>query len=428
MALKIERFVSVGKGNGLRAVHKIKAGELLYRASPLACCVSKKHLATACHNCFTRAESLLRCSRCKTARYCNATCQKEAWSKHKGECRRLKNLHPRIPPDSVCLAARILSSMLSISHRASEELYTLQEHQSHLTDMPEEKQMGLMQLCSALQLFIQANDQSADPFPAPDLDLLNLLGQVTCNCFTISDGELQEVGVGLYPSMSLLNHDCQPNCVMMFEGKTLYLRAITDIQPQEELTISYTDAMAPSVERRSQLEEQYHFHCQCQRCSTADKDADMLAGAEEVWGKLKEALPSLERLQLDQKWTELLSAGQALLEGHAGAVPDTNVYLLQLLDLLLDACISLGQYDTALEFGTRTLQPYRLYYTDPHPACGIQLMRVGKLQHLLGRVEEASESFRQAYDILKVTHGTEHTLTNELQEKLLECQADLGRD
>ncbi|KAG5265409.1 hypothetical protein AALO_G00242160 [Alosa alosa] len=78
-------------------------------------------------------------------------------------------------------------------------------------------------------------------------------------------------GFWVLQSMSLLNHDCQPNCVMMFEGKTLYLRAITDIQPQEELTISYTDAVAPSEERRRQLEEQYHFHCQCQRCSTADK-------------------------------------------------------------------------------------------------------------------------------------------------------------
>lgn len=37
----------------------------------------------------------------------------------------------------------------------------------------------------------------------------------------------------------------------------------------------------------------------------------------------------------------------------------------------------------------------RLYYADPHPACGIQLMRVGKLQHLLGRVEEALQAFRQ---------------------------------
>ncbi|KAG5265408.1 hypothetical protein AALO_G00242120 [Alosa alosa] len=125
-----------------------------------------------------RAESLLRCSRCKIARYCNAACQKQAWPEHKGECRRLKSLHPRIPPDSVRLATRILSAMLSITHRASQELYSLKEHQSHLADMPEEKQMGLMQLCSALQLFIQANDQSADPFPAPDPDLLNLIGQI----------------------------------------------------------------------------------------------------------------------------------------------------------------------------------------------------------------------------------------------------------
>ena len=38
---------------------------------------------------------------------------------------------------------------------------------------------------------------------------------------------------------------------------------------------------------------------------------------------------------------------------------------------------------------------FRLYYPDPHPARGVQLMRVGKLQHLLGGVEEALKTFRQ---------------------------------
>ncbi|XP_031436117.1 histone-lysine N-methyltransferase SMYD3 [Clupea harengus] len=154
----------------------------------------------------------------------------------------------------------------------------------------------------------------------------------------------------------------------------------------------------------------------------------MLAGDEEVWRSLKEALPSLERLQAEQKWAELLSEGVSLVDRHGDAVPDTNIYLLRLLDLLLDACISLGQYHTALRFGTRTVEPYRLYYPDPHPARGVQLMRVGKLQHLLGGVEEALKTFRQAYDIMKMTHGTEHTLTNELQGKLGECQAELNRD
>lgn len=36
-------------------------------------------------------------------------------------------------------------------------------------------------------------------------------------------------------SLSLLNHDCRPNCVMVFEGMTLQLRAIRDINPEEEV-------------------------------------------------------------------------------------------------------------------------------------------------------------------------------------------------
>ncbi|XP_031436116.1 histone-lysine N-methyltransferase SMYD3-like [Clupea harengus] len=184
MALKIERFACPGKGNGLRAVHKVRAGELLFKASPLACCISKKRLATACHNCFnttvSRAEGLLRCSQCKMARYCNARCQKQAWSEHKRECSRLKSLTPRIPPDSVRLAAGILfTEQLDTTQNASEELYSLEEHQSHLADMSEEKQEGLKQLCLVLQFLLQEDrGRSPETSPPPGLDLLNLLAKV----------------------------------------------------------------------------------------------------------------------------------------------------------------------------------------------------------------------------------------------------------
>ncbi|XP_063050633.1 histone-lysine N-methyltransferase SMYD3 [Engraulis encrasicolus] len=425
MALKIERFVCPGKGNGLRATHDIRAGELLYKALPLASCVSRKHMARACHHCFIRAESLLRCSKCKTARYCNAQCQRQAWLVHKVECGRLKALLPTIPPDSVRQAARILQTMQTpTSQNAPEELYSIEEHQSHLEGMSEEKLDGLRHLSSALQLYLQEGGEGH----THTHDLLSLLAKITCNCFTISDGELQEVGVGLYPSMSLLNHDCQPNCVMLFEGTTLHLRAVRDIKTHQEVTISYAECVSPTAERRGQLEQQYHFTCQCRCCSNSHRDAEMLAGG--VRGeKLKEALPDLEKLQAELKWSELLSSGVGLLEQlGGGAVPDSNVYLLRLLDLLLDCCVSIGRYDTALAYGTRTLQPYSLYYPDPHPARGLQLMRVGKLQHLQGRVEEAMHTFTQAYDVIKVTHGRDHSLTAELQGRLAECQAELNRD
>lgn len=36
-------------------------------------------------------------------------------------------------------------------------------------------------------------------------------------------------------SLSLLNHDCRPNCVMVFEGTKLQLRAVRDINAEEEV-------------------------------------------------------------------------------------------------------------------------------------------------------------------------------------------------
>ncbi|KAG1973171.1 histone-lysine N-methyltransferase SMYD3 [Pimephales promelas] len=425
MAVNIERFVSEGKGNGVRALLSIKPGEVIYSCEPFAFCIAKDFLKTTCQSCFKRGESLSRCSQCKTARYCSVQCQKQAWLDHKRECKCLQRLQPRIPTDSVRLVARIIFKLLSQSKSDQEELYSIAEHQSHLDVMSEEKKEGLRHLCTTLQVYLGEENCNLSELPS-GLDPISLLARVTCNCFSISDGELQDLGVGLYPSMSLLNHDCRPNCVMIFEGKRLTLRAVKVIRPCEELTISYTDVLAPSEERRSRLQEQYHFLCQCARCTAEDKDCDMLAGETTAWTSLRDALPHLEQLQSEQHWEELLKESQALLLRYADVIPDRNIYVLRLLDLAMDACISLDHYETALEYGNRALGPYKLYFSDPHPSRAVELLRVGKLQHYLGRLKEAHGSFTQAYDIMKVTHGTEHALTNEVSRKLGECQAELG--
>ncbi|KAI4830979.1 hypothetical protein KUCAC02_002580 [Chaenocephalus aceratus] len=63
--------------------------------------------------------------------------------------------------------------------------------------------------------------------------------------------------------LSLLNHDCRPNCVMVFVGTKLHLRAVRDINPEEELTISYIETLSLTEDRMRQLEDQYHFTCHC---------------------------------------------------------------------------------------------------------------------------------------------------------------------
>ncbi|XP_047435772.1 histone-lysine N-methyltransferase SMYD3 [Mugil cephalus] len=430
MAPVLERFISPGKGNGARAKARIRRGELVTSAEPLACCVTNKLSREVCHHCFTRCQTLLRCSQCKTARYCNVTCQKQAWSGHKRECKCLRSLLPRLPTDSVRLAARLIFALLSPSKSSSEELYTLEEHESHLDSMSEQKKQGLCQLASMLELYLQQEipDMTQEMTPAlpPSCrEALSLIAKVTCNCFTISDGELQEIGVGLYPSLSLLNHDCRPNCVMVFEGTKLQLRAVQDISPEEEITISYIETLSLTEDRRRQLEDQYHFTCHCQRCDSLDKEALMLSGEESTWRQLKEALPRLEKLKTESNWQALSESCRHLLLTAGGEVPDENLYKLRVTDMALDASVHLEHWEEALRYGLKTLPAYRNYYPDPHPVHSVQLMRVGKLQHFLEHIEEALDTFKQAYKILKVTHGDGHPLTTDLMMKMEECRSEM---
>lgn len=424
MARYLQRGSCGHRGEGLRATTTLAPGHLLYSASPYACIPSKKARGSICEHCFCRKESLLRCSQCKMARYCNATCQKLAWPEHKCECKCLRSIYPQVPTDMVRLVAKIIFKLMTGSC-SSEELYCVTDLQSNIKQMSEEMKEGLGQLAVMLQFYMKEEIHDVSQL-VPGLNLLHLFGQVMCNCFTISDGEMQEVGIGLYPSMSLLNHSCDPNCVMVFEGKLLRLRAVQQIQQDEELTISYIDVMATSQERQRQIEKQYCFVCDCKHCETGHKDVDRLAGEERCWTKAKELIPKVEELQAAAKWEQLVDTCQPFTSKSQDVLPDTNLYLLKMLDATMDACIHVARWEEALCYGLRTLHPYQLYYAGPHPVRGIQLMRVGKLQHHQGKLSQALDTLKQAFDILKVTHGREHPLTDNLRQLLADCEAELS--
>ncbi|XP_072120911.1 histone-lysine N-methyltransferase SMYD3 isoform X2 [Mobula birostris] len=425
MARYLQRSSCGHRGEGLRATVALAPGQLLYSASPYACIPSKKARGSICEHCFSRKESLLRCSQCKLARYCDATCQKLAWPEHKSECKCLRSIYPQIPTDMVRLVARIIFKLMSGLPCPSEELKSVSDLQSNVKRMSEEMKEGLGQLAATLQVYMKEEIHSASQL-LPGFNLLHLFGQVTCNSFTVSDGEMQEAGVGLYPSMSLLNHSCDPNCVMVFEGKLLRLRAIQDIRQDEELTISYIDVMATSQERRRLTERQYCFTCDCRLCETGHKDADRLAGDECFWTQAKDAIPKVEELQAAAHWEQLVDTCRTFTSKSQDVLPDTNLYMLKMLDATMDACINLGRWEEALSFSLRTLHPYQLYYRGPHPVRGVQLMRVGKLQHHLRKLRQALGTLKQAFDILKVTHGREHPLTRNLQQILADCEAELN--
>ncbi|XP_077668005.1 histone-lysine N-methyltransferase SMYD3 isoform X2 [Eretmochelys imbricata] len=375
---RLEKFPSPGRGSGLRALKRARPGELLYRAEPFACTVTKQRLGGACERCLRRNERLLRCSQCKIARYCDTRCQKEAWQEHKQECKCLKSIEPNFPPDSVRLVGRIVFKLLGQSAACpSEKLYSFSDLQSNIEELSEEMKEGLRHLAQTLQLYLRVEIQDAFQL-LPAIDIFQIFAKVTCNCFTISNGEMQDVGVGLYPSMSLLNHSCDPNCVIVFEGRQLLLRSVREIQIGEELTISYIESLMPSSERQKHLKRQYCFECNCLLCQTQEKDVDMLAGEEKAWKEIKDAVTKVGDPRSQEEFSD---------EKHV-------TYL-------------------------------RLYYSSFHPLRAVQLMRVGKLQHTQDMFPQALETLKQAYNIMKVTHGADHSLVQDLMKLKEQCEAGM---
>ncbi|XP_055438046.1 histone-lysine N-methyltransferase SMYD3 isoform X1 [Bubalus kerabau] len=367
---KVEKFSTTDRGNGLRALAPLRPGELLFRSDPLAYTVSKGSRGVVCDRCLLGKEKLMRCSQCRIAKYCSAKCQKKAWQDHKRECKCLKSCKPRYPPDSVRLLGRVVFKLMQETPSESEKLYSFYDLESNINKLTEDKREGLRQLALTFQHFMREEIQDASQLP-PSFDIFEAFAKVICNSFTICNAEMQEVGVGLYPSMSLLNHSCDPNCSIVFNGPHLLLRAVRDIEAGEELTICYLDMLMTSEERRKQLRDQYCFDCDCFRCQTQDKDADMLTGDEQVWKEVQESLKKIEELKAHWKWEQVLAMCQSIISSNAERLPDINIYQLKVLDCAMDACINLGLLEEALFYGIRTMEPYRILGRPEESATGI---------------------------------------------------------
>uniref|UniRef100_A0A8I5NP52 [histone H3]-lysine(4) N-trimethyltransferase n=1 Tax=Papio anubis TaxID=9555 RepID=A0A8I5NP52_PAPAN len=168
--LKVEKFATANRGNGLRAVTALRPGELLFRSDPLAYTVCKGSRGVVCDRCLLGKEKLMRCSQCRVAKYCSAKCQKKAWPDHKRECKCLKSCKPRYPPDSVRLLGRVVFKLMDGTPSESEKLYSFYDLESNINKLTEDKKEGLRQLVMTFQHFMREEIQDASQLP-PAFDL-----------------------------------------------------------------------------------------------------------------------------------------------------------------------------------------------------------------------------------------------------------------
>ena len=105
------------------------------------------------------------------------------------------------------------------------------------------------------------------------------------HCLLILSGQILPylmfiLGLGLYQTVVFLNHSCNPNCIAVFNGSTCDLRSIRNIEPGEELCISYTELMRPQSVRQEVLKKQYYFDCTCSRCLNEIEQGSEMNGSK----------------------------------------------------------------------------------------------------------------------------------------------------
>lgn len=75
----------------------------------------------------------------------------------------------------------------------------------------------------------------------------------------------QDHGFGVWTQSAVMNHSCVPNCLYGFVGNVLSVRTARDLEPGDEVTVSYLSPHDSLAERDAKLLRR-GFRCECELC------------------------------------------------------------------------------------------------------------------------------------------------------------------
>jgi SET and MYND domain-containing protein len=213
------------KGRHLVATTKTEQGTPLLSNYPTAHLLLTSHWGTKCLYCFKshgNEVKLSKCSKCHEASYCSRDCQLKDWPQHKLECSKLKYIWGQFN-------SQLLDEMLILMRQISVEKSmtpdcTVEENPST------SKQVTKCGLSHLHGLYSQPNlSQYQQDFyykqiikvvvnytKKTETEVIKLLNQFHCNNFGIMDDLMNCIGMGVYPSIAILNHSCRPNTILRY--------------------------------------------------------------------------------------------------------------------------------------------------------------------------------------------------------------------
>ncbi|XP_075885288.1 histone-lysine N-methyltransferase SMYD1-like [Nelusetta ayraudi] len=432
------------KGRGLRATKELRRGDVVFAEASFSAVVFDSLASQVCHSCFRCQAQLLRCAHCKFAHYCNRTCQTACWDEHKQECKAIRK-SGKAPAENVRLAARIMWRMHKDTGLVSDsQLVSVEELEDHAADRSDEELKLVEADVHSLQKYWSHGRKQ---YSAAELS--HIFGIIKCNGFTMSDQRgLQAVGVGLFPNLCLVNHDCWPNCTVVLNHgnqsalssalhsqRRIELRALEKIAEGEELTVSYVDFLDVSADRQKKLKEHFYFDCTCTHCSQKTKDDLMMASAvvdktaaekvKEVTAFSKECLQKIDESRVGRDYQQVVKLCHECLEKQEGVLADTHLYKLRVLSVTSEVLSYLQCFSEAAAYARKMVEGYTKLYHPNNAQLGMAIMRAGVVHWHAGQIEEAHRLICKAYRILLATHGPNHAITKDLESMRSQTEMEL---
>ena len=472
-----------GRGRCLVTTRARSPGDLLLGTPPFACVALDD--VPACDACCSLKDSetqLRRCTGCKTVRYCNAACQRSAWSAwHSKECPALAHVrasHGVTPPPSLRLAHRVLLRLAA--ERPSAEPCDapdlVRSLETHRQEAGETLLVNAAQATAALLSFAgrdEIDTSAAWRIPLDAGVVTDTILALSVNAHAVCDAELRPVGRGLYPLVACCNHDCTPSAVLTFRGNVAQLRATRMLEAGTEVCISYIDLTATAAERRAELQEGYHFTCACAACSVAfsrggcphDKQLGGISCADcgaalplhpapsacivcgsnashaaaesrqAVLTRVKDALKECKQLRAAGQHSAALLCAQEGLTYTAGESTLSSLRT-RALDGTLHAAVDAEDWALALQCAKACVDGMWAAHGDVGVASGAPVSPVLGLHYAtLGRLlwhaaasgadlKAASEALDTAVRMLTITHGRDHPVVGQLDQFCREAAAE----
>lgn len=166
-------------------------------------------------------------------------------------------------------------------------------------------------------------------------DIRRVYFAIKLNAFNVKKSEGSAAfASGLYPTLALFNHSCDPNCgIQYMPNAKIRLVALRDIAAGEELTIAYTKPYERKSVRQATLKKNFFFTCNCTACQN---DVDLGPADASLADVIEHSIDMSEKITaFDSLSVPLVPCANAILElgmtlrGHQQLTSDHALWLLE---------------------------------------------------------------------------------------------------